>query len=131
MAALAPGLHFDTDEYGRNVELTEAGFDRVEQALGCGSLHAEANYVAADRAATARCTPSVLLRRDVDYIVRDGRIELVDELTGRVVEDRHWPDGLQAALEAKEGLARRADGRILGLDHAAALPRPATRGSAA
>ena len=56
----------------------------------------------------------VLLRRDVDYIVRNGRIEMVDEHTGRVVQDRHWPDGLQAALEAKEGLERRADGRILG-----------------
>jgi preprotein translocase subunit SecA len=56
----------------------------------------------------------VLLRRDVDYIVRNGRIEIVDEFTGRVVADRHWPDGLQAALEAKEGLERRPDGQILG-----------------
>jgi preprotein translocase subunit SecA len=56
----------------------------------------------------------VLLTRDVDYIVRDGRIEIVDELTGRVVHDRHWPDGLQAALEAKEGVASQGDGRILG-----------------
>ena len=56
----------------------------------------------------------VLLRRDVDYIVRNGRIEIVDEFTGRVVTDRHWPDGLQSALEAKEGLERRPDGRILG-----------------
>ena len=55
----------------------------------------------------------VLLRRDVDYIVRSGRIEIVDEFTGRVVDDRHWPDGLQAALEAKEGLERRPDGRML------------------
>ena len=56
----------------------------------------------------------MLLRRDVDYIVRDGRIEIVDEFTGRVVADRHWPDGLQAALEAKEGLSPAAGGRILG-----------------
>ena len=72
---------------------------------------------------TCACSPSselraaraaLLLRRDVDYIVRDGRIEIVDEFTGRVGRDRHWPDGLQAALEAKEGLERRADGRILG-----------------
>ena len=56
----------------------------------------------------------MLLRRDVDYLVRDGRIGIIDELTGRVVPDRHWPDGLQAALEAKEGVERQADGRILG-----------------
>ena len=55
-----------------------------------------------------------MLRRDVDYIVRDRRIQIVDEFTGRVVTDRHWPDGLQAALEAKEGLEPRPDGRILG-----------------
>src|SRR5262249_3336510 len=51
---------------------------------------------------------------DVDYIVRDGRIELVDEFTGRVMDDRRWPDGLQAALEAKEGAPIRPGGRILG-----------------
>jgi preprotein translocase subunit SecA len=50
----------------------------------------------------------------VDYIVRDSQIEIVDEFTGRVVDNRHWPDGLQAAVEAKEGLARKSEGRILG-----------------
>ncbi len=55
-----------------------------------------------------------LLRKDVDYLVKDGRIGVIDELTGRVVPDRHWPDGLQAAIEAKEGLERQSEGRILG-----------------
>jgi len=54
------------------------------------------------------------LRKDVDYLVKDGRIGVIDELTGRVVSDRHWPDGLQAAIEAKEGLERQSEGRILG-----------------
>ena len=52
--------------------------------------------------------------KPVDYIVRDGRIELIDEFTGRVVEDRHLPDGLQAAVQVKEGVARDAAGTILG-----------------
>ena len=73
----------------------------------------------------------MLLRRDVDYIVRDGRIGIVDEFTGRVVADRHWPDGLQAALEAKEGVERQPDGRDPRLDHAAAFPAAATRACAA
>jgi len=55
-----------------------------------------------------------LLERDVDYIVRDGRVAIVDEFTGRVVADRHWPDGLQAAVEAKEKLRLGAGGSILG-----------------
>ena len=45
----------------------------------------------------------VLLKRDRDYIVRAGRVELVDEFTGRVAENRRWPHGIQPAVEAKEG----------------------------
>ena len=112
-ASLVSGVHFSVDEYGRNVELTEAGYEHVERAMGGGSLVAEENYGLLTELHCA-LHARVLLRRDVDYPVRDGRIEIVDEFTGRVVEDRHWPDGLQAALEAKEGLARRGDGRILG-----------------
>jgi preprotein translocase subunit SecA len=55
-----------------------------------------------------------LLKRDVDYIVGDGRIEIVDEFTGRVMDKRHWPDGLQAAVEAKEDVLRKSEGRVLG-----------------
>ncbi len=113
VADFEPGVHFETQEYDRNVELTEAGYDRTEQELGCGNLLARDNYALLTELNCA-LHARVLLRRDADYIVRGGRIELVDEFTGRVAEDRHWPDGLQAALEAKEGLERRPDGRILG-----------------
>jgi preprotein translocase subunit SecA len=112
MASLVEGLHYTTDEYRRDVELTDAGLERVEGALRCGSLHAGGHdALLAD--VTCALHAQVLLRRDVDYIVRDGRIAIVDELTGRVMPDRHWPDGLQAALEAKEGLERRPDGQVL------------------
>jgi preprotein translocase subunit SecA len=113
VASLTPGVHFDTDEYGRDVELTEAGVEEVERALGVGRLHDAENYRVLTELNCA-LHAQVLLRRDVDYIVRDGRIGVVDEFTGRVVTDRHWPDGLQAALEAKEGVERQPDGRILG-----------------
>ena len=112
-AALTPGVHFDTDEYGRDVELTEAGIDHVERTIGCGNLHDESNLALLTDINCA-LHARVLLRRDVDYLVRDGRIGVIDEHTGRVVADRHWPDGLQSALEAKEGLAAQPDGRILG-----------------
>jgi len=113
VGALEDGLDWETDENGRNIVLTERGVDRVEAALACGDVHAADNYLLlteVNQALHAR----VLLRPDVDYIVRDGRIALVDEFTGRVVEDRRWPDGLQAALEAKEGLPIQPGGRILG-----------------
>jgi preprotein translocase subunit SecA len=112
VASLVPGIHYATDEYGRDVELTDAGLERVERALGVGSLHAERH---AALLAEVNCAlhAQVLLRREVDYIVRDGRIAIVDEFTGRVMRDRHWPDGLQAALEAKEGLQRQSGGQVL------------------
>ena len=109
---LDPDEHFATDEYSRNIELTPIGIDRVEKLLDCGNLLAAEN-LALLTGINCALHAKVLLRRDVDYIVRDGRIQLVDELTGRVVEDRHWPDGLQAALEAKEGLKLRPEGRVL------------------
>ena len=113
VAALAPGVDFDADEYGRSVELTEAGLARMERSLGVASLHDGEHYGLLTGVSCA-LHARVLLRRDVDYLVRDGRIGMIDEHTGRVVRDRHWPDGLQAALEAKEGLTPDADGRILG-----------------
>jgi preprotein translocase subunit SecA len=108
-----PGVDFATDDEHRNVFLTDRGAGRLEVLLGRGSLYDPGNerfLEAAHCALHARA----LLDRDVDYIVRDGRVEIVDEFTGRVMAKRHWPDGIQAAVEAKEGLPRRPEGRILG-----------------
>jgi preprotein translocase subunit SecA len=117
MAALAESLiagrDFRSDEYGRNVRLTDAGANRVEHSLPCENLYAPENVdtlAAIEAALHAR----VLLRRDVDYIVRDGAIQLVDEFKGRIAENRRWPAGLQTAMEAREGLPLRSQGRILG-----------------
>jgi preprotein translocase subunit SecA len=111
--SLARGEDWETDENDRNVSLTERGVDRVEAALGRGDLYTAENYLLLIEVNQA-LHAGALLRRDVDYIVRDERIELVDEFTGRVMDDRRWPDGLQAALEAKETLPIRPGGRILG-----------------
>ena len=111
--ALEKDADWATDEHGRNVHLTDRGLDRVEAELGRGRLHDAANEVLlteVNQVLHAR----VLLQRDVDYIVRDGVVALVDEFTGRIVADRRWPDGLQAAIEAKEGLAIQPGGQILG-----------------
>lgn len=113
VSRLEPGADFQTDDAGRNVHLTDRGIDRVQAALGGSELYGAESYAVlleVNQALHARA----LLRRDVDYIVRGERIELVDELTGRVVDRRRWPDGLQAALEAKEGLPIQSSGHILG-----------------
>jgi preprotein translocase subunit SecA len=106
-------LDFETDEYSRNIILTESGLDRIESELGCGNLHAPENLTLLTGINLA-LHADVLLKRDVDYIVREGKVELVDEFTGRVAEKRRWPHGLQAAIEAKEGLQIRPEGTILG-----------------
>jgi len=110
---LVPGCDFDTDEHAHNIALTEAGTVRIEAALGRGGLHALEN-VSLHAQLRHALHAEHLLRRDVDYIVRGGRVELVDESTGRVADKRHWPDGLHAAVEAKEGLRLTSEGRILG-----------------
>ena len=110
---LVPGRDFDTDEHAHNIALTEAGTARVEAALGRGGLHALEN-VSLHAQLRHALHAEHLLRRDVDYIVRGGQVELVDESTGRVADKRHWPDGLHAAVEAKEGLRLTSEGRILG-----------------
>jgi preprotein translocase subunit SecA len=110
---LVPTRDYETDDEHRNVFLTEAGANRVEDLFGVPGLYTAENQRLLE-AVYCALHAEALLRRDIDYIVRGGRIEIVDEFTGRVVDKRHWPDGLQAAVEAKEGLARKTEGRILG-----------------
>lgn len=110
--SLQPGIDYDTDEYRRNVFLTDQGMQRMEEMLECSNLYAEENLpllVDIQNALHAE----VLLKKDVDYIVRNGRVEIVDEFTGRVADNRQWPYGLQEAIEAKEGIVPQNQGRIL------------------
>ena len=110
--ALRVGTDVERDEYGRNIFLTETGIGCVESRLGVGTLHDTRNVaVLADLQNALHA--EFLLERDVDYIVRHGAVELVDDFTGRVADRRQWPDGLQAAIEVKEGLRVRREGRIL------------------
>ncbi len=106
------GLDFTLDEYGRNIALTAAGAHAAERHFHCANIYAEENlalYTAVHNAIHAHA----LLRRDVDYVVKDRAIESVDQFKGRIAQDRRWPAGLHTALEAKEGLPFRKQGRVL------------------
>jgi len=107
------GRHFTLDEYARNVALTDAGIRAIETSFGCGNLFTEQNLPLLT-AVQDSLQSHALLRRDVDYLVKGGVIESVDEFKGRIAENRRWPAGLHTAIEAKEGLALKAQGRILG-----------------
>jgi len=107
------GLHFTVDDYERNIALTDAGIATVEKAFGCGNLFREKN-LALLTAVHDSVHAHALLRRDVDYIVKNGGIESIDEFKGRIADNRRWPAGLHTAIEAKEGVALKQQGRILG-----------------
>ncbi len=113
VAALLQDVDYDVDAIAADVSLTEAGCDRLEAELGRGELYSDGNGVLLAQIHQA-LHAKALLHRDVDYIVANEQIELVDAFTGRVVTDRRWPDGLKAAVEAKEGLPIQPGGRILG-----------------
>ena len=106
------GKHYQIGARARNVHFTSAGFDHLEDQLDCGDLHDEEMLPLLTRANQA-LHAEYLMSRDIDYLVRDGEVLLLDELTGRVAENRRWPYGLQAAVEAKEEQPIKNQGQIL------------------
>ncbi|MFM8800966.1 MAG: preprotein translocase subunit SecA [Tagaea sp.] len=107
---LMPNLEkgdFDKDEKQRAVSLTEAGAEKMERLLTeagllkGGSLYDIANVNLVHHANQA-LRAHKLFARDVDYIVKDGKVVIIDEFTGRMMEGRRYSEGLHQALEAKE-----------------------------
>ena len=109
---LVHGLHYEIDDEGRNATLTGAGAHAAENALGGINLYAADQLDTLTRLNVA-LHAHALLQRDVDYIVRDGKVHLINASRGRVAQLQRWPDGLQAAVEAKEALAATDSGEIL------------------
>ncbi|MFW6599749.1 accessory Sec system translocase SecA2 [Propionibacteriaceae bacterium Y2011] len=112
VADLVEHDHFDVDPERLNVALTDAGLDLVEHELGVDNLYAEANLPTLTKINLA-LHARVLVHRDVDYLVVDDTVKLINTARGRVAEKQRWPDGLHAAIEAKEGVASSAPGRML------------------
>ena len=110
--SMQSGQHFTFDEYARNIILTGDGAAMIEQAMGIENVYDPDNsYMLAQFYCALHAEH--LLTLNVDYIIRGGKVILVDEFTGRVAEKRRWPDGIQEALEVKENLAVQAKGKIL------------------
>jgi preprotein translocase subunit SecA len=116
MAELVRGLRrgadYEIDEDARSVQLTAAGARSAERALGGIDLYTSEQVDTLTRLNVA-LHAHALLRRDVEYIVAGGRIHLVSESRGRVARLQRWPDGLHAAVEAKEGLRASESGEVL------------------
>jgi len=91
------------DRETKTVNLTDEGIEKVERAFGVDNLYDVEHQVLYHYVIQA-LRAHVLFERDVDYIIRDGKVLLVDAFTGRVMEGRSLSDGLHQAIEAKEGL---------------------------
>jgi preprotein translocase subunit SecA len=103
VARLKKAEDYEVDEKQRSVQLTEAGNDKVEAALGIENLY-DVAYINYLHHITQALRAHTLFHRDVDYIVRDNEVLIVDEFTGRILPGRRYSDGLHQALEAKEGV---------------------------
>jgi len=110
---LQAGRDYDTDSDDRNVHLTEAGAHKLEKQLGGINLYSEEHVGTTLTEINVALHAHVLLHRDVHYIVRDRAVHLINSSRGRIAALQRWPDGLQAAVEAKEGIETTETGEVL------------------
>ena len=100
---LNPETDYTVDEKAHSVVLTEDGVARVEKLLGVENLYDDVNMELShhlNQALKARA----LMKKDRDYVVKDGQVIIVDEFTGRLMFGRRYSDGLHQSIEAKEGV---------------------------
>ncbi|MGV3465010.1 MAG: accessory Sec system translocase SecA2, partial [Heyndrickxia sp.] len=94
---------FELNLSNRQVHLTDIGAKKIENSFGIENVY-DAEHQLLLHFVTQSLQAQYILRRDTDYIVKDGKVELVDAFTGRVMEGRSLSHGLHQAIEAKEGL---------------------------
>jgi preprotein translocase subunit SecA len=100
---------YDKDEKQKNVVLTEEGTEKAERMLEADGLIEGRNlYDIVNTQAVHHLNQAlkanVMFKKDIDYIVKDGKVVIIDEFTGRMMDGRRWSDGLHQAVEAKEGV---------------------------
>jgi len=110
---LIAGKDYDTDADNRNVHLTESGAQKLEAKLGGIDLYSEEHVATTLTEVNVALHAHVLLQRDVHYIVRDDAVHLINASRGRFAQLQRWPDGLQAAVESKEGIETTETGEVL------------------
>ena len=94
---------YTIDEEANAVMLTDAGVEKAERAFKLDN-YADADNMALQHYVTQALKAIYSMRRDKDYMVKDGEVIIVDEFTGRLMEGRRYSDGLHQAIEAKEGV---------------------------
>ncbi|GGC23162.1 protein translocase subunit SecA [Novosphingobium marinum] len=100
---------YETDEKSKNVTLTEDGVERAERLLEAEGLLVGSNLYDVENTQVVHHLDQalravVMFKRDTDYIVKDDKVVIIDEFTGRMMDGRRWSNGLHQAVEAKEGV---------------------------
>jgi len=100
---------FEKDEKTKNITLTEDGVEKAERMLEAEGLLEGSNLYDVENTQVVHHLDQALkgvhmFKRDTDYIVKDGKVVIIDEFTGRMMEGRRWSNGLHQAVEAKEGV---------------------------
>ena len=100
---------YDADEKTKNITFTEDGIERAERLLEDAGLLTGSNLYDIENTQVVHhldqaLKANVMFRRDIDYIVKDDKVIIIDEFTGRMMDGRRWSNGLHQAVEAKEGV---------------------------
>jgi preprotein translocase subunit SecA len=109
---------YEKDEKQKSVVLTEDGTEKAERMLEeAGLIEGRNLYDIANTQVVHHLNQSlkanVMFKRDIDYIVKDEKVVIIDEFTGRMMDGRRWSDGLHQAVEAKEGVNIEAENQTL------------------
>ncbi|MEH3158168.1 MAG: preprotein translocase subunit SecA [Sphingomonas taxi] len=100
---------YEKDEKQKSIILTEDGTEKAERMLEANGLLQGANLYDFENTQVVHhlnqaLRANMMFKRDTDYIVKDGKVVIIDEFTGRMMDGRRWSDGLHQAVEAKEGV---------------------------
>ncbi|WP_338465706.1 preprotein translocase subunit SecA [Novosphingobium sp. ZN18A2] len=100
---------YEKDEKQKSVMLTEDGVEKVERMLEDAGLLVGSNLYDVENTQVVHHLDQamkavVMFKRDIDYIVKDDKVVIIDEFTGRMMDGRRWSNGLHQAVEAKEGV---------------------------
>jgi preprotein translocase subunit SecA len=104
--------HYTVDEKQRSAVLTEEGIIKIQEILNIGNLY-EVKNIEVLHHVNQSLRAHTLFKNEVDYVVRDGKVIIVDEFTGRMKEGSRWSDGLHQAVEAKEGVEVKSENQTL------------------
>ena len=109
---------YELDEKNKNVILTDAGVDKVEKLAIQEKILKNNNFYDPENLELVHHTnqalkANLIFKKDTDYIVRDGKVQIIDEFTGRVLGGRRFSDGLHQAIEAKENVEIEGENQTL------------------